>query len=175
MADSHLAVRERLISRRSKTGTATVQNRSWNMMHLFVRPWSCQPLVFLCLASAAGCGPSTSTVTGKVTLNGAPVTAGAVTFYGENKFIQSAVIDANGTYHISNAPVGPVKVAVVSSKPRNTTIPGGKAAPSHPTGKSGGAPAVAPVAVPDKYKDPNQSGLNFELKAGEQTIDLPLQ
>ena len=142
-------------------------------MHLFARSFSRLWIVLVCLA-AAGCGAPTATVTGKVTLNGAPVTAGAVTFHGENNFVQSAAIDATGAYTIANAPVGPVKVAVVSSRPRTMASPGGKTVPSHP-GNKGGAAAVSSVPVPEKYKDPNQSGLNFELKAGPQTIDLPLQ
>ena len=168
-----LVVGERLIRRSTTIVTATVPNHSRNMMYFFVRPLPCLWVALLCLVAAAGCGTPTATVTGKVTVSGTPVTAGAVTFHGENNFVQSAVIDASGTYRISNAPVGPVKVAVVSSKPR-AAPPGGKAPPSHPAGgKSGGAPAASSVAVPDKYKDPAQSGLKFDLKAGEQTIDLP--
>jgi hypothetical protein len=140
----------------------------------FITCLSLRPAVMLLILAAAGCGPPTATVTGKVTLKGAPVTAGAVTFHGENKFVQSAVIDANGAYNISNAPVGPVKVSVASAKPR-AAPPGGKAATAKHPGDKGGAAAVAAVPIPDKYKDPNQSGLNFELKAGEQVIDLPLE
>ena len=130
-------------------------------------------ILAICLAATVGCGKSTATVAGKVTLNGAPVTAGAVTFHGEDKFVKSAGIDSSGSYAISNAPVGPVKVTVVAAQPRKGRDVAGKTAPKHP-GDKAGAPATF-VALPEKYKDPNLSGLNFTLTAGEQTINLPLQ
>jgi hypothetical protein len=131
-------------------------------------------IVAICLAAGIGCGKPTATVTGKVTLNGAPVTAGAVTFHGEEKFVQSAGIDTNGTYSISNVPVGPVKVTVVPAQPRPVRNMPGKTAAKHP-GDKGGPGAAAVVPIPEKYRDPSQSGLNYTLKSGEQTIDLPLQ
>jgi hypothetical protein len=143
------------------------------MMHLIACPYVRLGTALLCVAAATGCGAPTATVTGKVTVNGATVTAGAVTFHGEKDYVQSATIDANGNYTLGNVPVGPVKVAVVSAKPR--AMPGGKAATAKHPGDKGGAGVVSAVPVPDKYKDPNQSGLAFEIKAGEQTIDLPLQ
>lgn len=140
------------------------------LSRLACRNW----IVSVCLAAGMGCGTSTATVTGKVTMNGTPVTAGAVTFHGEGQFVQSAAIDSGGNYSISNAPIGPVKVTVQSAQPRAARNMPGKTATKHP-GEKGGAAAAASTSIPAKYGDPNQSGLSFTLKAGSQTIDLPLQ
>jgi len=122
----------------------------------------------------AGCGAPTANVKGTVMYNGAPVAGGSVTFHGENKFVQSSYIDPSGNYTISKAPVGPVKVSVVAAKPRASRPTPGKAAPGHPSAKTGGE-APKEVVIPDKYKDPAQSGLAYTLEAGDQTIPINLQ
>jgi len=130
------------------------------------------------LLAAVGCEGSAS-VSGKVTLNGQPVNGGAVTFYGAGGRQEGSWIDPEGNYAIAKAPVGDVKVTVVSSKAgQPPKLPKERAAPQHPGGQEGGggaAPAGKPVVVPDKYKDPERSGLTFTLKPGPQTIPIELK
>jgi hypothetical protein len=138
---------------------------------------ACAGLAVLALfVPASGCGPGEANVTGKITYKGAPVPNGSVTFHGENDWAQSAWIDPNGNYTITGAPVGPVKVTVVSSQPRNAPAMGGpKSVANHPGDKGAKAAPAAGVALPEKYKDPDQSGLTYTLANGEQSIDIPLE
>jgi hypothetical protein len=131
-------------------------------------------LLLLGLTALSGCAKSTGDVSGTVTFKGQPVTAGGITFYGAGGWAGSSNISPEGAYRIDKVPVGEVKVAVVSSQPK-AGKPSSKATPEHP--KAAGeakAPAGKPVALPPKYKDPEQSGLSYDIKAGAQTIDIPL-
>jgi len=124
----------------------------------------------------AGCGKRTGVVTGKVTHQGTPLTSGAVVFHGPNGQSDSGNIDAQGNYTVSQAPIGPVKVTVDPGParlppPRNT---GPRKESKHPGEKEGAPPPPPPrrVVIPEKYKDPNQSGLTFTVTGGQQTFDI---
>jgi hypothetical protein len=136
----------------------------------------------LLLLPLAGCGKGTGFVTGKVTYRDKPVPSGAVTFHGANGRTDSCSLDAEGNYTIPQAPVGPVKVTVVTGlPPRPAPVigrPGGEKPPQHPgEGKAGGTrPALRKhLVLPKKYEDPQQSGLTFTVARGTQTINIPLQ
>jgi hypothetical protein len=142
----------------------------------------------LLLLTALGCGSGSATVSGRVTYKGEPLTAGDIIIYGANGKIDSGPISADGTYAIYKAPVGDVKIAVLTPKPLPPQRPPGpgvrkdqgertrkrifkEAVPPAPTVP----PPVKVVPIPDRYKEPDKSGLNFTLKPGEQTIDLDLK
>lgn len=145
--------------------------------------WAVGFLVFL---SAAGCGGATAIVSGKVTYEGKPVTSGYVAFYSADGQTVTGRIDDEGQYTVSKAPVGDVKVAVFTTdpaqKPPRQLLANGKQGGGPSKGK---APpeeeTMEPVragkfvAIPSRYKDPEQSGLNFTVKSGPQTIDLDLK
>src|SRR5437868_1069854 len=70
--------------------------------------------------TALGCGRSdqpkgpTGILRGKVALDGKPVMTGTVNvFSSDNQRVGSGPITPSGNYEVSNAPVGPVKLAVV--------------------------------------------------------------
>jgi hypothetical protein len=128
----------------------------------------------LVLLAALGCGSGSATVSGKVTYKGEPLPAGSVAIYGANGKVQSGPIGADGTYTISKAPVGDVKMAVVTpnASPVTRKIKGEVKHPGATDGASSSPIKVVPI--PDRYKDPDKSGLNFTLKSGEQTINLDL-
>src|SRR5262245_45677289 len=147
---------------------------------LSTRRGSCGWVVLLLfLPSLAGCGAKkTAVVSGAVTYKGQPLTVGAVTFHGADGRIESANIDPQGNYTMSQAPVGPVTVTVAVSQPRLAPVardnrPGGKPV-KHP-GEEQAGPALKPVNIPGKYKDPSSSGLTFTVNQGNQTINLPLE
>jgi hypothetical protein len=132
------------------------------------------------LLSLTGCGGKrTGFVTGKVTYQGRPLTSGAITFHGEDGRTDSGAINAEGNYVVPNAPTGAVKVTVVVrvvksiAPPRSG--PGGTATKHPDEGKQPRAPAVVPVVIPARYEDPDKSGLTFQVRAGKQTIDVPLE
>jgi hypothetical protein len=122
-------------------------------------------LLLLAIASL-GCGSSGHNakdrvfVKGKVTLANRPLPSGILVFTGAHDWTVQARIRRNGSYSISDAPVGEVKVGVQG-------IP-------RPPGKAG--QSVKFMDVPPRYKDPETSGLTFMVTAGggEQEINIAL-
>jgi hypothetical protein len=126
----------------------------------------------LLLLGVAGCG-STGEVTGKVTYRGQALGSGVVAFHWPDATRTSA-IDADGRYTIHQAPVGPARVTVETIPPPPA---GGKKGPQQSTVVVDGAPPPPPgayVAIPPRYKSPDESGLTYTVVRGRQTHDIPL-
>jgi hypothetical protein len=127
-----------------------------------------------------GCSWTTPTgvVTGAVRFDGKPVAAGRVTFLcdGVGKPVFFAEI-TDGGYRIEKAPVGGARVTVQVFAPHASTdnipTPPG-AAPALPV--PAGIPGIGrPIAgFPDRYLNPNTSGLTCEIKPGLQARDFDL-
>jgi len=115
----------------------------------------------------AGCGPSTGTIEGKVTLNGQPVTDLTVNFVSANGDIVSATVGPDGAYTATGILTGDTKVTVTpmsdTSMDAQQAIKKGKAEP--------GAPKVK---INPKYLDSNTSGLALTVKSGKNPFDIPL-
>ncbi len=104
-----------------------------------------------------GCGSSTSTapVNGTVNYNGAPLKEGTITFIPQEgtpaygKIVDGVITDLD-TDGNKGAPVGKNKITVQAV--------------------SGGNDMYAPKKslVPDKYGDPEKSGLTAEIVAGKE-------
>jgi hypothetical protein len=138
-------------------------------------------LVVAVLAFAAGC-ESKTTVTGKVTYRGAPVSGGSVTLVASDGTAYAGTIQADGTYSIPDVPTGDVRIGVAGAGRAGA---GSRAGPSGrgdagPIGR-GKAPdgppqetkAPAGPPIPDSYFDPQKSGLIRTVKSGEPlNIDL---
>lgn len=124
------------------------------------------------LFGAIGCGSKSdgNSVSGKVTLNGVPVSGVVVFVTADQKKIE-APTNPDGTYQIINPPLGSVKVTV---KPMpavtGTNAPPPKDAPS--MGAGAGAKGVSP---PAKYASDATTDLTYEVKAGKNTYDIPLK
>jgi hypothetical protein len=144
----------------------------------------------LLLLFAAACGGGTATISGTVTYKGEPLTAGYVAFYDTNGQTASGRIEADGHYTVYKAPVGELKAAVftvdLTAKPpvgfTKKKQPGGVYEEAMAKSKRGSANAMTEaaqagkfIAIPARYKDPEQSGLTFTVKSGSQTIDLDLK
>jgi hypothetical protein len=127
--------------------------------------------------AAVGCGEGSASVSGKVTLNGQPLTGGAITFHAAGGRAEGSWIDPEGNYAIARAPVGQVKVTVVATQTREPPkTPRKREVPQHPESQGGGgAPAGKPSAIPPKYKDPEKSPLTYTLSRGSQVINIDLQ
>jgi hypothetical protein len=149
-------------------------------MHL---PLVIRAIPLLLLLAAVGCGGSTATVTGKVTYKGEPVTSGSVVFYGDNGKVDSGLLDADGSYTIGRAPVGVVKVAVLASMEAKASQGGKPLGPPLGKGKpKKGYEEVKPSpekvlksTIPERYKDPQTSGLIYTVASGKQVINLDLK
>lgn len=122
------------------------------------------------LLAAGGCGQSTATVSGRVTLDGKPVGPGAVIFIpaenGPPRQSAMGQFGPDGRYELTTfeagdgALVGEYRVLVQAS------------------GQSYGqesADAQAASPIPLLYSDPQQSGLRATVQAGLNQIDLPLK
>jgi hypothetical protein len=145
---------------------------------------------------AAGCG-SRGLVTGKVNYQGKALPSGTVLFIHERKGSFSSPIKEDGTYQIADVPSGSVKVAVfpattaAQNKWRGPAISDADVAkiqegqpkdrpkisdeamkekmgirPTQPKGKV--------VAIPEKYGNPEQSGLTCTVTGGPQTHNIDL-
>jgi hypothetical protein len=138
----------------------------------------------LALAGVTGCKKSRATVTGKVTFNGTPITAGTVGFYASANTIGSGPINPDGTYTVPDAPVGEVTVTVTTPKP--TMGPQGNQLSKPPPGMSMphemvpaggekiGTQVVRTMPAPDKYNSPDTSPLKYTVVPGTQTYDIKL-
>ncbi len=133
-------------------------------------------LVVLVLA-AAGCGPAKAKISGVVKYNGEPLPSGTITFLSDagNKQVKGADI-VDGKYTIPDFYAGPAKVTVTTQKPpgRGGTPPPGVAVIEPPAGSPAPAPPGKYVPIPRKYANPENSGLTYDIKAGEQTKDFDL-
>jgi hypothetical protein len=120
--------------------------------------------VLLALLVLTGCDRGRGDVSGIVTFNGKPLPGGMVTFVAVNGQAEASRIGEDGTFTITNIPAGPVRITVVTQPPVRMQE-NGKA--FEPLGKY--------VAIPERYRDPEMSGLTFEVKRGFQQCELPLQ
>jgi hypothetical protein len=132
--------------------------------------------VLLLVLAAFGCGSGTGQVTGKVTYKGQPLPSGTVLFHGPARRIDHAVIASDGTYTIPDVPVGPVKIAVKSHSklPPGMFKAAGKAPYVQPLPKEL-PPEAKFIPIPERYSDPDRSGLECLVQGGRQTHDLTLQ
>ncbi len=151
------------------------------MCRLF-RPAGGAWVVVAALAVAvAGCGSNEftginrgGTLAGKVTLDGTPVGGGEVQVYGaDGKHSASATIRNDGSYSVADPPLGPCKIAVVTSGIKDVPP---KAKTRGPVDFTDPATGEWPnyVAIPSAYEDKEKSGLTAEVKPGANAHDLPL-
>jgi hypothetical protein len=118
-------------------------------------------LAVVLLASCSSEEP-TGSVTGKVTLDDAPVVAGTVLFLSDDGRAASAELQPDGTYTLE-CRLGQFKVAVAPPVP-----PGAEAALDAPESDAGG------VDIPPQYQDVGSSGLTTEVKEGTNRFDISL-
>ena len=120
-----------------------------------------------CSSSGKNSGPK-GTVSGKVTVNGKPITFGAIAFYKEGAAFNGPIRE--GSYSVTGVPAGDVKVTI-NSLP--TPAEGG---PS--TGVPGEEKVSFPkgpfVAVPARFADPAKTPLTYSVVEGDQekTFDI---
>ncbi len=108
-----------------------------------------------------------------------PVVWGTVTLIASDNVAYAAEITPEGTYFIPNAPPGPVKLCVTSTNPDGAARGGPAAARSSVSDQAAAdrtrppPPAAAWVGIPEKYTDPERSGLTGIVK-NDTTINLDL-
>jgi len=122
-------------------------------------------VLLLLLTSLVGCGSSGASVSGKVTLDGAPLDDATITFVpvagGQQQAAWSSV--KGGQYVIAaqdGLGTGPFRVEIRALRP---------------TGEKSADPELIPAkeAVPAKYN--SKSELTVEIEAGPNTADFELK
>lgn len=158
-------------------------------------------LMLLLLPAAAGCrGPAWGEVSGAITFQGQPLSAGQISFFGEDGRTATALIQQDGTYSLL-APTGLAKVTVdsrprapihVNRVPVHVTGADETPSPGVPPGVSpatSGAEAPKPggrtpvvyqpqgkhVPIPARYAQLDQTPLRFQVRGGPQTFDVQLE
>jgi len=109
---------------------------------------------------------SGATLEGAVTYGGQKVLVALVIAQGPNGSA-NAFIDDDGKYHIANAPLGEVNIAVNTDAGKGQMI---SKAMAQSRGKGGRMPAV--VEVPGKYGTPATSGIKTTVAKGPNTFDI---
>lgn len=143
------------------------------MRHVVLSGWSnwLGALTLGCMAAlATGCGAkgtATGDVFGEVVTQGKPVTAGYVRFFPEGGGEPVAgAIGADGKFRASGVPVGRCKVAVETQAFKGLSAP----PPAIAKQVMGARPVYVPI--PGKYETPQASGLEFEVKKGNNDYDI---
>lgn len=140
------------------------------------------------LLAALGCGSSTATVSGKIAYRNNPLHGGTVTFYGpgETGWTKTSTIGDDGSYKLDHVPKGSARISV-ETKTAKVNPMGKQMMPKMPKGAPPEGIEHSPfgqmqqqsadkfVKIPDKYKDPNQSGLTYEVTSGKQEHNIDLQ
>jgi hypothetical protein len=142
-------------------------------------------LLFL---GSAGCS-SSGTVSGKVKMKDQTLDRGTITFTSLDKqWVRTSAIGEDGSYTISKAPPGPMKISIVSTGPTQQFQ--AKAKKKMPTTQGEkdedlptrarmmhmqGASRPSGPSVPKKYNDPETSGLTYEVKPGNQEHNIELK
>ena len=148
--------------------------------------------VSICLLAIVGCksGPSVSPVTGKVTMDGAPLAGAIVTFSPVKGGTGSAAVgtaDVNGTYTLTDmkstnigggAVAGDYNVGIVWFKPEanDTSRNSGESVAGTMSADKTSATAISgpKLALPVPYQNPETSGLKATVKAGDNNFDFLL-
>ncbi len=147
---------------------------------------------FLLLTAAApmflaGCSePITrgETLSGRVTIDGKPVTAGNVLLVSENgQLTASAPLRGDGTYVVKEPPLGQVKIAVETLLYRDRAAPEYGSEKTGKPGLVGSAGMVLPdpmvrglvyQPIPEKYESVETSGLTLVIERKVQEFDIVL-
>src|SRR5438105_12106805 len=125
-------------------------------------------LLVCILIGCGGGGPRTAIVRGTVTYKGKPVPNGTVTFVPASGHHATGEIRPDGSYTLTSfrpgdgAVPGTYKVVVVAMQDMTGRLPEDRV-------------PLPPPIVPNKYTSIATTDLIFEVKEGENTIDLPLR
>jgi hypothetical protein len=124
-------------------------------------------------------------VQGKITFLGKPLTGGSIHFFQDQKKVGSFMIRGDGAY-AAEVPLGPLKVAIetvsVKYQDRQALLKvmkeqGYEVDPDQRDPKSPALTALktAYVEIPDRFGDPEKSGLEYTVVRGQQTCDFDLK
>lgn len=131
--------------------------------------------IMLLFYGALGCGGGPTTVSGKVSYKGAPVTGGSIKFTFDGGKEDSGGIDQRGNYSLQVTSHGKARVSIETESIKGAGVdalapPGGEKlnVPAMPGGE------YTYVQIPARYADPGSSNLTVDVKTGTQTKNWEL-
>lgn len=120
-------------------------------------------LVLVAVVAVAGCsdkGVKKVTIHGTISYKGQLLNSGILKFVGPGGAYSAATIQADGTFIITDVVPGEVKVGVVEAPQGSRSSPADeKKSP--------------PVFLPEKYRDPETSGVKITIPP--ETKELPIE
>jgi len=130
-----------------------------------------------------GCGgsPARGTLSGKVTFNDKPLTAGTVIFSKQDSSeTEVTPIQPDGTYKSENVPLGDLRIGVLAPTGGAAMPGGGKLPPrvpaDHPQAKMYAQSASGQgVNLPKHLSDPATSKITVKVEPGAKTFDIQLK
>jgi hypothetical protein len=118
------------------------------------------------VVSVSGCGTKDAKVTirGTVSYKGQPLSGGMLKFVGRNGAPPSAApIQKDGTFTMSDVAVGEVNASILAT-PISPDRSGAKTS----------NPKITPADLPEKYQDPEKSGLKYTITPDTRELDIKL-
>jgi hypothetical protein len=149
-------------------------------MKIPIRPLRLSAAGVCALALAAcGCTGGTGTVTGKVTYIGKALPGGTVTCLARGNRPFMGKIEPDGTYTVTDVPIGPVKIAVEAAGPAGEP-PIALPKPDQPPPQmkppaSDPRPPHTTIALPKQYANPDTSGLEMTVVKGSNPFPIDLK
>lgn len=121
-------------------------------------------VAILAVVLLGGCTAAepTGMVSGKVTLEGEPVTEGVVSFFSDSGYSTTAEIQSDGSFSVTGEmPVDKYTVSVSPPELTDALPPGEVEIPKSP--------------IPEGYFDESTSDIVQEIKEGENTLTIALK
>src|SRR4051794_3823976 len=124
-------------------------------------------LIALAIVAVAGCGGIKKvTVNGTIAYKGKRLSSGMLQFVGTEGAYSAGIINPDGTFAVTDVMPGEVKIGILST-------PGGSGSSSNAKGSTG--PQAAPVELPDKYRDPEKSGVRRTITPETRELHIDLE
>jgi hypothetical protein len=137
-------------------------------------------LVLGCLAGATGCAKPEGDVGGKVTYKGKNLEYGTVTFLSSDGGSYQADIQSDGSYSLKGVPAGPARVAVACIDPKGLEEHK-KLVEDNRNKLKGNMKGTVTfnadkyAVIPKRYRDADESGLQLDVKGGQNVYNIDLK
>lgn len=137
-------------------------------------------VILVAAVALVGCGDkrggAKGAVSGKVYVGDKVVTAGDIRFHGPNNAQAGGTIHGDGSYTVTDAPVGECKITVNPAPGMMGTKAPPKGTTAINTGGAGGVPPnpSASPPIPIAYKSVESTKLTFTVKSGTNSHDVKM-
>jgi hypothetical protein len=129
--------------------------------------------------AALGCGGGHADFSGKVTYKGKPLYRGAITIVGDDTKILVAAIGDDGTFEFHGVATGTVRIGILcpepsADHPSNQSDVAKKLRQQGPPSNNSPDERRKWFRIPNRYSQPETSGLTAEISGPATTKEIPL-